>query len=735
MLRSIKSMFGRFPIIRQYDSVDCAMACLKMICKHYGIEDLFDENDYLYYISKDGISLASVVEIAQKSNFDVTCGMVYVEQLLQEVQLPCILFWNNNHFVVLYKVNRLKEKVVFYIADPAKGRIRLSLDDFVQHWSPKTIEKEKQGIVILLEPFKYGGGLSEKKNTERKSFLPILLTFRKALFSILIGVILGAVIQLAFPFLTQIIVDSGIERKDINLIMLVLSGQMALVTGNMFVVFYRRSIVLKIGSTLSIKILTELVSKMLMLPVRFFDSKQMGDFIQRLQDHDKVERFVTVYFIDFAFSLITLLVLGIVLLIYNGFIFFLFSLGSTLYILWTYIFINKKKNLIHELFVIKSKSQSKYYEILKSITEIKLQNQELENKVEIENIQTEAYLVNLKMLKIDQYIDVGNIFINELKNILITFVSANFVIRGYITLGMMMSIQYIIGELNVPIAQFLTFIGSYQDAKLCLNRMNCIFSIKNEKDGKTNNVNFNEGKIYVNHLYFKYVMSDNYVLHDINIELPMGKTIAIVGSSGSGKTTFVKILLKLYEPTLGGISIGDINIKDIQNESWRNCCGAVLQDGYIFSGTVKSNIIMGKPFDKEKFHQAITISNVSTFAKSLPYKYDTQIGDNGMTLSQGQKQRLLIARAIYKDPDILFFDEATNSLDARNEKEIIENLQPFLLSKTVFIVAHRLSTVKGADIILVMDHGSIIEEGTHSTLINKRGYYYRLIKNQLELGE
>lgn len=728
-------MFHRFRIVRQYDSVDCALACLKMICQHYKMYHSLDASEYSYYISKDGISLASVVEIARKNHFEVTCGKVFLEQLTQEVTLPCILYWNRNHFVVLYKISQLHGKFFFHIADPAKGRVVFSLSEFEQHWSTDTVDSRAQGIVILLEP---NGNCQpatvKKRKTGKKTFLPILLSYKKMLLYLLLGVLIGAGIQMAFPILTQWIVDKGIEGGDISFILMVLIGQMALITGNMFNDFFRKVLVLKLGSRFSISLLTDLVTKMLRLPVRFFDSKPMGDFIQRLQDHDKVERFVTVYFVNCVFSLITLLVLGIVLMTYNGYIFLVFVLGSILYIIWTYLFVNKRKTLNYELFAVKAKNQGKYYEILKGITEIKLQNLEQRNRDDIENIQKDLYHTNVKALKIDQYLDVGNVFINELKNILITFLSAYFVIRGDITFGMMMSIQYIIGELNVPIAQFLTFIAGYQDAKLSLDRMNSIFSIDNEEDGGKEAFKPQHGVISVEHLHFKYVMSGNDILHDMNLCLPLGKKIAIVGSSGSGKTTLVKLLLKLYEPTQGKIVVSNTDIKNVKNRLWRNSCGAVLQDGFIFSGTLRENIILEKSFNEERFHQAVSISNVETFAEPLPYKYETRIGDNGMRLSQGQIQRILIARAIYKNPDIFFFDEATNSLDANNEKDILEKLKPILKGKTVFVVAHRLSTVKDADIILVMDHGTIIEQGTHTSLVEKQGYYYQLIRNQLELG-
>ncbi|EFC69841.1 peptidase domain-containing ABC transporter [Prevotella sp. oral taxon 317] len=719
-------MFHRFRIVRQYDSVDCALACLKMICQHYKMYHSLDASEYSYYISKDGISLASVVEIARKNHFEVTCGKVFLEQLTQEVTLPCILYWNRNHFVVLYKISQLHGKFFFHIADPAKGRVVFSLSEFEQHWSTDTVDSRAQGIVILLEP---NGNCQpatvKKRKTGKKTFLPILLSYKKMLLYLLLGVLIGAGIQMAFPILTQWIVDKGIEGGDISFILMVLIGQMALITGNMFNDFFRKVLVLKLGSRFSISLLTDLVTKMLRLPVRFFDSKPMGDFIQRLQDHDKVERFVTVYFVNCVFSLITLLVLGIVLMTYNGYIFLVFVLGSILYIIWTYLFVNKRKTLNYELFAVKAKNQGKYYEILKGITEIKLQNLEQRNRDDIENIQKDLYHTNVKALKIDQYLDVGNVFINELKNILITFLSAYFVIRGDITFGMMMSIQYIIGELNVPIAQFLTFIAGYQDAKLSLDRMNSIFSIDNEEDGDKEAFKPQHGVISVEHLHFKYVMSGNDILHDMNLCLPLGKKIAIVGSSGSGKTTLVKLLLKLYEPTQGKIVVSNTDIKNVKNRLWRNSCGAVLQDGFIFSGTLRENIILEKSFNEERFHQAVSISNVETFAEPLPYKYETRIGDNGMRLSQGQIQRILIARAIYKNPDIFFFDEATNSLDANNEKDILEKLKPILKGKTVFVVAHRLSTVKDADIILVMDHGTIIEQGTHTSLVEKQGYYYQ----------
>lgn len=725
----------KFPLIRQFDKADCALACLRMLCKYYHFADCFDDNNYQYYISKDGVALDAVVEIARLQHFDVACGKISIEQLAEEALLPCILFWDKNHFVVLYDIKTQRGKKVFKIADPDKGKMKYSLQEFKKHWCKNDDENNKIGIAILLEPNTQSlPNILPIISHEKVSLIPVLGQYKKMLAYIVIGICIGALIQLVFPFLTQSIVDVGIKDRNLDFIFVILLGQMLLITGNMFNDFLRKCFVLRLGSCFSIKLLTDLVGKLLKLPVRFFDSKHIGDFLQRLQDHDKVERFITTHFVNFLFSVITLLVLSVVLIIYSKKIFLIFFVGSVLYILWTFIFISKRKRLNYTLFSIKARNQSKYHEIIKGISEIKLQNSMQSNQKEIEEIQKDIYEVNSKALRIDQYLETGNIFINELKNIIITFFSAYLVIKNDFTLGAMLSIQYIIGQLNVPICQFITFINGFQDAKLSLDRMNNIFIKKDEDKGSVRLENIVGQHIVIKNLNFKYLLSGNDVLKNINLRLSIGQVIAIVGASGSGKTTLVKLLLKLYEPTEGIIKIGNTDLHDIETSSWRNNCGAVLQDGYIFSNSIKNNIIMSVPYDEPRFLEAARISNIEPFVDDLTYRYDTMIGDNGINLSQGQKQRILIARAIYKSPEILFFDEATNALDANNEKIIVENLHTFLNGKTAFIVAHRLSTVKDADIILVLDYGRIVEQGTHDALVKTKGYYYQLIKNQLELG-
>lgn len=729
-------LFNPFPLVRQLDKSDCALACLQMICRYYHLSDHFDENNYQYYTSKDGISLDAVVDIAKLKGFDVICGKISLEQLRNEALLPCILHWDRKHFVVLYKISYRGNKLRFKIADPDRGKIEISYNEFLKYWCLCSNDESNIGIVVLLEPDKIIKSDGEKiKFVDRYSFTPFFNKYKKLAFLILVGTLIGGAIQMVFPFLTQSIVDVGIQNNNLKFITFVLSGQLILITSNMINDFFRRWLVLKLGSKFSIQLLSDLINKLLKLPVRFFDSKHIGDLLQRFQDHDKIERFVTTHFVNFVFSVVTLLVLGFVLAIYNMKIFVVFFIGSLLYIIWTLSFLKKRKRLNHIQFSVRAVGQSKYHEIIKGITEIKLQNYMETTTKEIEVIERDLYDVNMKTLKLEQYIESGNVFINEFKNLIITFFSSYLVIKGEFTLGVMLSIQYIIGQLNVPVNQFITFIGGFQDAKLSLNRMNDVFIKKSEIAGTVRLPKETGESIILENLYFKYISSGTYVLENINIELPFGKVTAIVGASGSGKTTLIKLLLKLYQQTSGTIKIGLNNLNDVDTFWWRSCCGAILQEGYIFSDSIKNNILMDNQYDEVDFQKAVGIANLNIFIDELPFKFDTIIGDNGINLSQGQKQRILIARAIYKNPDFLFFDEATNSLDANNEKEIVESLNIYLKNKTAFIVAHRLSTVKNADLILVLDKGRIVEQGNHDALVHRKGYYYELIKNQLELGQ
>lgn len=727
-------IFKRFPFIRQFDSSDCALACIKMLCKYYNINDNSEIDDYVSYISNDGISLEAVVELARRNEFHAECGKIDLKNLVESTIQPCILYWNKNHYVVLYKVIKGK-KLYFKLADPAKGKIIVPLEEFKKSWIIGNNKNDSYGIVIVLHPNTTNNQENKyinKKSNSQISILPFIRNDRKTFSFIILGTFLGCIIQLIFPFLTQAIVDKGINNQKIELVIAILLGQFLLIIGNLITDSFRRWMTLKFGYKFSKELFANLIKKLLKLPIQFFDSKHIGDFLQRFQDHDKIERFITNHIVNFTFSLISLLVLGLVLISFNFSMFCVFSIGSALYIVWTLLFINRKKNINQTIFYLKSKSQSKYHELIKGISDIKLHNYHDTHLRQISEIQNKLYENNIMNLRTDQKIESGNIFINEFKNLIITFISSYLVIKNELTLGTMLSVQYIIGQLNVPINQLIVFINNYPDAMLSLERLNDILAKKDEATGLKDPTSNNN--IVLKNVSFKYLITGENVLNKINLVIPSGKTTAIVGSSGSGKTTLVKLLLKMYKPTNGNIMCGDFDLENIKSRAWYENCGAVLQDSYIFADSIVKNIIMDKDFNKQNFNNSIRIANIESFINQLPFKYNTQIGDGGMNLSQGQKQRILIARAIYKNPKLLFFDEATNALDAKNERIIVDNLSTYLVNKTAIIVAHRLSTVRNADLIIVMNQGVIVERGTHETLVQKKGFYYELIKNQLELG-
>lgn len=728
-------VFSKFPFIRQFDSADCALACIRMLCKFYNIPNCFDRNEYFYYTSNDGVALDAVLEIAKRNHFTTECGKIGINELIENISEPCILYWNRNHYVILYKVVRGK-KTQFKIADPSKGKLIISIDEFKKAWGIEEVQNEIFGVAILLRPDKSAITIEENGTDSGKHSAISILSFikkdKRTFFLIILGTFLGCLIQLAFPFMTQAIVDKGIYNQNIEMVIAILGGQFLLITGNLINDYFRKWMSLKFGYKFSLNLFADLINKLLKLPMRFFDSKHIGDFLQRFQDHDKIERFITNHIVNFTFSFISLIVLSIVLMTFSYSMFIVFIIGSILYIIWTLLFVNKKKIVNQKIFYLKSINQSRYHELIKGISEIKIQNYKDSNLKQIADLQNKLYENNIINLKIERKIESGNIFINELKNLIITFISAYLVIHGELTLGAMLSVQYIIGQLNVPINQLIVFINNYPEAVLSLQRINDIL-IKNDEPPGVDNI-CNSQDIMLDNLSFKYLITGDNVIQNISAIIPAGKTTAIVGASGSGKTTLIKILLKLYNPTCGNILYGTTNLIDVKTDVWHEACGAVLQDGYIFSDTIAKNIIMDRELDTDKLLQAIKIANIESFINNLPFKLDTKIGDEGINLSQGQKQRILIARTIYKDPTIIFFDEATNSLDTKNERIIIENLSSYLINKTAIIVAHRLSTVRNADLILVMDKGKIVEKGNHDSLILKRGYYYDLIKNQLELG-
>ncbi len=726
----------KFPLQIQHDSMQCGIACLKMICEFYKKSYSIEYLSQYCFATTEGVSLLGISEASKKIGFDTICSRVTVEQLSQ-AKLPCILHWNQNHFVVLYKI---KKNEKFCIADPGKGLIVYSHKDLNEHWISTISGGEEKGIALFLKPTPtfYQNKAEEVKEKRSFSFLlGYIREYRKYFFLLLCGLFLGCILQLIMPFLTQGIVDLGIKHKDVGLIWLILIGELMIVVGRTATDFIRRWLLLHISMRINISLVSDFFIKLLKLPMSFFDTKLMGDLLQRMNDHSRVQSFLTNQVLGIMFTMLSFIVFGIVLAIYNKLIFSIFLLGSILYGLWTARFLRKRKIIDYELFEQQAINQSKTYQFITSMQEIKLQDCEQRRRWEWENIQADLFKVQMKSLKIQQSQEAGSIFINELKNILITVMSATAVIDEQITLGTMLAIQYIVGQLNSPVEQFMNFIYSIQDVKISLERINEIHQLKNEESEADQIKRFVYGReIDINRIDFKYdPHALKKTLDGVSFNIQEGKVTAIVGASGSGKTTLIKLLLGYYPVLSGEIRIGGININKINKKWWRKQCGVVMQDGVIFSESIARNIAVNDDeIDIVRLEQAAKIACIHDYVMSLPLKYDTKIGRDGVGISQGQKQRILIARAVYKNPDYIFLDEATNSLDAKNERVIVENLSKFYQGRTVVIVAHRLSTVKNADKIIVLNNGEIVEKGIHSELIKKNGIYFELIRNQLELG-
>lgn len=719
--------------------MQCGIACMAMICKYYGKGYSFETLSHLCTATTEGVSLLSLKKLGEELGLETLCGRISISQI-SEINSPCILHWNQNHFVVLYKVKKGKK---FYIADPGKGLVKYSLDEFKAHWISTKSDGEEKGISMFLEPTPefYKIQLEDENMKEQRSFkflFKYIKKYRRYFGQIVLGLLVGSLLQLILPFLTQSIVDVGIKNQDIGLIWLILLGQLMLTVSRTAFDFIRRWLLLHISMRINISLVSDFFIKLLRLPMAFFDTKLMGDLMQRMNDHSRVNNFLTQQTLNVTFSIFTFIVFSIVLLSYNWLIFSIFILGSLLYGGWLTIFLRRRKVLDYELFEQQAINNNKTYEFITSMQEIKLQDCEQRRRWEWEDTQADLFGVQMKSLKLQQTQEAGSIFINELKNIIITVVAATSVIHGQLTLGMMLAVQYIIGQLNSPVEQLMNFFYSVQDVKISLERINEIHNVDDEngKTGLQKAIKDDDKGIDIEHVNFKYdPHALKTIIDDVSIHIPQGKVTAIVGASGSGKTTLIKLMLGYYPVLAGELKIGDTNINSLNKKWWRRQCGVVMQDGVIFSESIARNIAVDDgDICKERLLKAAEIACINDYVMGLPLKYNTKIGRDGVGLSQGQKQRILIARAVYKNPEYIFLDEATNSLDANNERMIVENLGEFYKGKTVIIVAHRLSTVKNADQIIVLNNGKVIETGNHQELTQKRGAYYNLVKNQLELG-
>ena len=727
-------MRSKFPFTHQHDTMDCGPACVQMVARHYGRHYTLETLRQKCHISREGVSLLGISEAAESIGFKTVGARLSFEQLKNEAPLPCIAHWKQRHFVVVHKIR----KDTVFVADPAHGLVKLTAQEFLNGWASTRNEGTNEGIALLLEPQPdFYAAEGETPDKAKFSFiLQYLKPYKKLILQLFMGMLLGTLLQLIFPFFSQSIVDYGIGTGNLGFVTLILIAQLTLYAAQTAVEFIRSWILLHISTRINISIISDFLIKLMKLPIGFFDTKMIGDLMQRIGDHRRIEAFLTSSTLNTLFSIVTFVVFAVVLAFYSVRLLAVFLVGSLLYVLWVLVFLKYRRELDYKRFAQASAEQSNLIQLITGMQEIKLNNCEKQKRWEWENIQARLFKVSIKGLSLSQWQQSGAFFINETKNILISYLSARAVIQGDMTLGMMMAVQTIVGQLNSPIGQIIGFIQSAQDAKISLERLGEIHN-KPDETQDDNKVGLlpDDKSIEIGELAFHYDPLQEAVLKDLNLAIPEGKVTAIVGMSGSGKTTLVKLLLGFYPPNKGSIRVGGVNLKNVEPKSWRARCGTVMQDGFIFSDSIAKNIAVGEEhIDEERLLHAAKVANIQEMIENLPLGYNTKIGQEGNGISQGQRQRILIARAVYKNPDYIFLDEATNALDANNERVIMDNLQSFFKGRTVVVVAHRLSTVKNADQIVVINHGRITETGNHETLTAKRGEYYELVKNQLELG-
>lgn len=734
----------RFPFYAQYDTMDCGPSCLRMIARYYGRSYSLQTLRHRSFITREGVSMLGISDAAESIGMRTMGARLTMAQLIEGVQLPCILHWNQCHFVVCYKIKRNRRgHFVFYIADPASQLVKYDEETVRKCWLTHREGGEDRGVALLLAPgpdFKSVNAEETEPSTKRDLlyFARYFLPYKSQFVQLVVGMILGSALQMAFPFLTQALVDVGIKDRSLSFITLILIAQLALFVAQLAVGFLRSWIMLHINSRIDIALISDFLMKLMRLPLHYFDTKMTGDIMQRIGDHGRIKTFLMGNAINIVFSLANFFIYAVILGYYSMSILGIFLLGNTFYVLWILSFMKYRRELDVRRFNQSAGEQSKLIQLIQGMQEIKLNNCERQKRWEWERIQVRLFKINVKSLTLGQVQQVGTVFFTQTTSIIISFVAAEAVVEGRMTLGMMMALTYIIGQVSAPIGEFIGFAQSFQDAKISIERLNDIHGLKDEEDGIEEKLSTlpSSHDLRVENVSFSYSGADrDYALDDVSLDIPANKVTAIVGASGSGKTTLVKLLQGFYVPNKGRILLGSTPLSLINPHLWRSKTGSVMQESFIFSDSIARNIaISQEEIDVQRLYDAARIANVDDFIQSLPLGYHTKIGMEGNGVSAGQRQRILIARAVYKNPEFIFLDEATNSLDANNERTIMNNLHDFYKGRTVLVVAHRLSTVCDADHIVVLDKGRVVEQGTHQQLTSMHGYYYRLVKNQLELG-
>jgi len=725
-----------FPFVRQYDKMDCGPACLSMIAAWYGKRISLETIRNKAYFTREGVSFLGLKSAATAIKLKSVGVKVPFKTLAEKAPMPCIVHWNQNHFIVVCSIKNGKVRV----ADPAIGMLKMSEEEFMKGWCQPDKDGNSSGMALLLEPEQDFKEMAEDKKSIKpfSFFFSYITPYRKTLLFLLLGLIAGSLIQLIFPFLTQALIDRGINHKDIHLIYLLLCGQLALVAGRLLIEFSRGWLLVHLGSRVNIKIVSDFLYKLMKLPIAYFDTKMNGDIMQRIDDNSRIEAYLTSSSLSLLFSLFNIIIFAVVLGYYSLPILAVFILGTMLVFFYLLIFMPSREILDNIRFRQMSKINGKMIDIVNGMQEIKIAGNEAMNRKEWEGLQEDLLTTRLKGMRLSQYQSAGATLIHETVNVVITVISAKSVIDGTMTLGMMLAVQFIIGQLNGPVSQLVNFMRATQDAGISIERLSEVHQMDDEEkqDAHKSMVLPEDTSFYLRNISFQYEGPDSpFVIRNISMEIPRGKITAIVGESGSGKTTLLKLLMGFYKPVEGTVFMGDMPIDAIGTEVLRKSTGVVMQEGYIFPDTITGNIAPGvENPDPALLSYAIQVSNLESLIKTLPLGLKTKVGVGGHGLSQGQKQRILIARVVYKQPSVLLLDEATSSLDANNEKVIVENLDSFFRGRTVVVVAHRLSTVKNADTIFVLDSGSVAEYGSHTDLVKRDGKYLNLIKNQLELG-